>query len=86
MSREEVLSSGLVRYLRGWIAIVGIIAFGNTVSCFRGHEFLAERLYTVAADQGPFCKRLYYRPVNIVISPPLPSTFVSAVFSRRDCY
>ncbi|ELT92922.1 hypothetical protein CAPTEDRAFT_165270 [Capitella teleta] len=47
---SEVISSGLVKYLRGWIGVVAIIAFGNTVSCFRNHDFMAEKLYTVTPE------------------------------------
>ncbi|XP_078674884.1 ergosterol biosynthetic protein 28 homolog [Branchiostoma floridae x Branchiostoma belcheri] len=32
--------------LRGWLAVVAVMAFGNTLQCFRNHDFLAERLYT----------------------------------------
>ena len=48
----KMARSKLMRYLQGWIGIVGLMAFGNTVSCFRDHSFLAERLYTGAPDEG----------------------------------
>ena len=43
---------GFVRYLQGWIGAVGLVAFGNTVSCFMGHKILADRLYTDAPSEG----------------------------------
>lgn len=46
----EIMSQ--VRYLQGWIAVVGLMALGNTVQCFVNHRFLAEHLYTGAAGQG----------------------------------
>ncbi|CAH1262526.1 C14orf1 [Branchiostoma lanceolatum] len=36
--------------LRGWLAVVAVMAFGNTLQCFRNHGFLAERLYTGTPD------------------------------------
>ena len=44
--------SNLLRWLRGWIGMIGIIALGNTVSCFTDHSFLAKRLYTGAPEEG----------------------------------
>ncbi|XP_035677117.1 probable ergosterol biosynthetic protein 28 isoform X1 [Branchiostoma floridae] len=36
--------------LRGWLAVVAVMAFGNTLQCFRNHGFLADRLYTGTPD------------------------------------
>lgn len=44
--------SKFFRYLQGWIGVVGMVAFGNTVSCFRGHQILSDKLYTDAHGQG----------------------------------
>ena len=37
--------------------MVGLIALGNTISCFRGHEFLADKLYTGQPDLGILLKQ-----------------------------
>lgn len=36
----------LIRSLQGWICVVGLMAFGNSISCFVDHSFLGTRLYT----------------------------------------
>jgi Erg28 like protein len=36
----------LIRSLQGWICVVGLMALGNTISCFVDHSFLGNRLYT----------------------------------------
>ena len=46
------LHSNMLRYLQGWIGVVGLMALGNTISCFAGHQFLSDRLYTAAPSQG----------------------------------
>ncbi|KAK2149696.1 hypothetical protein LSH36_441g00021 [Paralvinella palmiformis] len=43
--------SKFFRYLQGWIGVVGMVAFGNTLSCFRGHQILSDKLYTDAHGQ-----------------------------------
>lgn len=47
-----------VKFLQGWVGVVGLTALGNTVSCYRGHEFLSERLYTTADSEGIY--KLHY--------------------------
>lgn len=41
----------MLRCLQAWIGIVGVMAFGNTISCFYNHQFLADKLYTAAPDE-----------------------------------
>ena len=41
----------LIRSLQGWVCVVGLMAFGNTVSCFVDHSFLGNRLYTGTPDK-----------------------------------
>lgn len=41
-----------LRYLQGWIGVIGLTAFGNTISCFVDCSVMAERVYTVSPDQG----------------------------------
>ena len=43
-----------LRYLQGWIGVVGFTAFGNTVSCFLDFSFLSERIYTEVPDEGKY--------------------------------
>ena len=43
--------SGL-KYLQGWIGVIGFTAFGNTVSCFLDFSFLSERIYTEVPNEG----------------------------------
>jgi len=42
----------MLRYLQGWIGLVGFIAIGNTVSCFTGHLFLSELIYTAKPSEA----------------------------------
>jgi Erg28 like protein len=39
-------TENLIRSLQGWICVVGLMALGNTISCFVDHSFVANRLYT----------------------------------------
>ena len=41
-----------MRSLQGWIFVVGLMALGNTVSCFFDHSFLKSRLYTGAPEKA----------------------------------
>lgn len=43
--------SNVLRSLQGWICVVGIMALGNTISCFLDHSFLGKRLYTGSAEK-----------------------------------
>ncbi len=56
------IMSKFIKYLQGWIAVVAMMAFGNTVSCFRGHQFLADNLYTGATSDGKLrrCRFIAY--------------------------
>lgn len=42
----------MLRYLQGWIGLVGFIALGNTVSCFTGHLFLSDLIYTESPSEA----------------------------------
>jgi len=42
----------VIRSLQGWIFVVGLMALGNTVSCYVDHSFLATRLYTAAPEKA----------------------------------
>jgi len=46
-----VTKENVIRSLQGWIFVVGLMAVGNTVSCFVDHSFLARHLYTGATDK-----------------------------------
>ncbi len=41
-----------LRYLQGWIGVIGITALGNTLSCFIDFSFLSVRVYTESPEQG----------------------------------
>lgn len=41
-----------MRSLQGWIFVVGLMALGNTVSCYVDHSFLGSRLYTGAPEKA----------------------------------
>ncbi|ESO11107.1 hypothetical protein HELRODRAFT_186263 [Helobdella robusta] len=50
----------LLRSLQGWIFMVGLVALGNTVSCFIDHSFLGSRLYTASpANVNNLVARLF---------------------------
>jgi len=49
--RMAITKDTVIRSLQGWIFVVGLMAIGNTVSCFVDHSFLASRLYTGAPDK-----------------------------------
>lgn len=38
--------------LRGWIGVVSLLAFGNTIQCFLNHTFLKNNLYIEASNEG----------------------------------
>jgi len=40
-----------MRSLQGWIFVVGLMALGNTISCYVDHSFLQSRLYTGAPEK-----------------------------------
>jgi len=42
----------VLRSLQGWVFVVGLMALGNTISCYVDHSFLASRLYTGAPDRA----------------------------------
>ena len=41
-----------MRSLQGWIFVVGLMALGNTISCYVDHSFLGSRLYTGAPEKA----------------------------------
>lgn len=42
----------MMRSLQGWIFVVGLMALGNTVSCYVDHSFLKNRLYTGSPEKA----------------------------------
>eukprot|EP01137_Pigoraptor_chileana_P010470 Opistho-2@60172 len=44
-------SSLLDRALPYWIGVVSVMALGNSVQCFLGHEWLVDKLYTLGSSQ-----------------------------------
>lgn len=42
----------VMRSLQGWIFVVGLMALGNTISCYVDHSFLKSRLYTGAPEKA----------------------------------
>jgi len=40
------------RTLQGWICLIGVMALGNTISCFVSPSFISERLYTGAPEKA----------------------------------
>jgi len=46
-----ISKDNVMRSLQGWIFVVGIMALGNTISCYVDHSFLGNRLYTAAPEK-----------------------------------
>jgi len=46
-----ITKDNVMRSLQGWIFVVGLMALGNTVSCYVNHSFLGARLYTGAPEK-----------------------------------
>jgi len=47
-----ITKDNVMRSLQGWIFVVGLMALGNTVSCYVDHSFLKSRLYTGAPEKA----------------------------------
>ncbi|XP_006823047.1 ergosterol biosynthetic protein 28 homolog [Saccoglossus kowalevskii] len=89
-----MMKANMESILRGWIALVAMMAVGNTVQCFVDERFLANKLYTGAAESvNPLMARLFgvwtllaaivrfYGALHITIQPIYNLTLISFILA-----
>ena len=43
-----------IKYLQGWIGVIGFVAIINTISCFISHLHLSDKIYVSLPNEGYF--------------------------------